>query len=406
MQVDHVPPEDLFGDGQEWHLAFRGTPYIGKQAYEAYVHGSENVADGCKQIRDTSLPCKDHYRSSILDKWRDIDEVAFVVVKDGVIQRYAIFYGHGTTNMNWFNENKVKTSNWKDLTGQPNNVFGIFGDDYFERHFYISHNYDGCDNDAGWFVSADDSDPACDWEKGEMFPVFIYADSDSYQNFDSGKVSKADAIAVYVKYRVVEFLDFVDIFGNEEEWRLVFRGTSHINQSVYNAYVHGSQNVDEGCQQLNGDFPCKSHYRSAILDTWSDIDEVVLAVYKSGQMQQYLRFDGKGTNNVNWFSEDKLLDSSWSGIKGHNNVFSIKGDEDLDRRFMVNHNYGGCESDAGWLIAVDKHEKPCGWESVKTYPLFLFSKSTHSENWTKGQVSEADVIAVFVKFASQGLVIG
>lgn len=378
--------------------------------YEAYLHGSENVDPSCKQTNDSSLACFDHYRSSILDSWTNIDEVAFVAMRSGTVIKYAIFNGAGSDSMNWFSAQRLKNSSWNDLKTLPSHqFFSIIGDDSGFRRFFINHEYGGCRHDVGWFVAMDQPSPACEWEKNEGYPVFMYSDSDTFENWTTGKTARADVIAVYVKYREVEKLDFVDLFETgQKEWRLVFRGTSHISQPIYNAYLHGEENVDAACKQTNGDIPCQSHYRSTILDYWEDeaIGEVALAVFKSGQMMKYLVFDGMNTNHMDWFTELKLKSSSWTDIKGNVQFFSIPGDGGNSRRFFINHRYANCPRDQGWLVASEHQNHPCGWESVKTYPLFLYSNSSHFENWSHGQVAEADVIAVFVKFNTQGVVIG
>lgn len=399
---------DVFGTGrQEWHLAFRGTAFNQQSVYDAYLTGTENVSPGCKQISDITQSCNEHYRSSILNNWKDIDEVAFVVVRNGMVQRYATFYGHGTDNMNWFSQDKLRSSNWPDLMSQSHHYFGITGDHVLKRHFFINHNYGGCHMDAGWFVAVDKANPPCDWEKEEGFPIFMYSDSDVFENWTKGKFAKADAIAVYVKYRKQDTVKYADVFGDgKSEWRLVFRGASHINESIYKGYQDGIQQVDSACLQLNGDIPCSSHYRSSVLDDWKNIAEVAFTFYKSGQLKTYVIFDGAGSDNVNWFTQARMRSSSWTDIKGHAQFLSIIGDGNMERHFFINHNYGGCNADSGWTIAVDQHGRPCGWESTGTYPLFLYSKTTHHENWTNGQIAEADVLAIFVKFGAQGGIIG
>lgn len=49
-------------------------------------------------------------------------------------------------------------------------------------------------------------------------------------------------------------------------------------------------------------------------------------------------------------------------------------DGNLERRFFVQNNYGGCSNDAGWFLVVEKDT--CAWEQRTTRPYFLYSGLT------------------------------
>lgn len=49
-------------------------------------------------------------------------------------------------------------------------------------------------------------------------------------------------------------------------------------------------------------------------------------------------------------------------------------DGNLQRRFFVQNNYGGCQNDAGWFLVVEKDS--CDWERKTTRPFFLYSGLT------------------------------
>ena len=102
-------------------------------------------------------------------------------------------------------------------------------------------------------------------------------------------------------------------------------------------------------------------------------------VYEGGVTKKDLLFDATGTDKLNWFSEGKLISSSWTDIKTEpRNYFSIQGDS--PRNFYINRNYGGCDNDAGWLIAgAGIH---CSWEtSAARKNKVLYSKLTTYANW-------------------------
>ena len=43
-------------------------------------------------------------------------------------------------------------------------------------------------------------------------------------------------------------------------------------------------------------------------------------------------------------------------------------------------NYGGCGSDAGWFVAVERISSGCGWElRSSSRPYFLYSDAAGSE---------------------------
>ena len=63
-----------------------------------------------------------------------------------------------------------------------------------------------------------------------------------------------------------------------------------------------------------------------------------------------LKFNAKGTDNQNWFSDSKLTHSSqWYDIKTESkNYFSISGDATKKRHFFINRGYAGnCAGDTG-----------------------------------------------------------
>lgn len=54
--------------------------------------------------------------------------------------------------------------------------------------------------------------------------------------------------------------------------------------------------------------------------------QVKLAVYEGGVEKAYMIFTGLGSNYINWFSADRLVESSWKDLKSSaHNYFSILG---------------------------------------------------------------------------------
>lgn len=104
-----------------------------------------------------------------------------------------------------------------------------------------------------------------------------------------------------------------------------------------------------------------------------------MIVYEGGVSKKELLFDATGTDNLNWFSGGKLISSSWTDINTEGtNYFSIQGDS--PRNFFISRNYGGCDVDAGWLVAgAGIH---CSWETSAAHKnKVLYSKLDTYTNW-------------------------
>ncbi|XP_012941367.1 uncharacterized protein LOC106012573 [Aplysia californica] len=156
-------------------------------------------------------------------------------------------------------------------------------------------------------------------------------------------------------------------------------------------------------QQVSSSLPCSVHYRNnPILDCWQNIDEVVVALYDSGVLKQSLTFDAAGTDYLSWFSPKKLKDAgNWKDLKGlSTNYFSIPGYVRVKRNFYINHKFGGCGGDIGWLLVVDQANAKCGYEKFKTFPQFLYNSRDTRMNFKSKFRALADVMAVFVKYRS------
>ena len=109
-----------------------------------------------------------------------------------------------------------------------------------------------------------------------------------------------------------------------------------------------------------------------------------MTLYENGNSKKELLFNASGTNNINWFSVDKLTSSSWTDIKTEQrNFFSIQGDcKGLNcRSFFINQRYSGCDSDWGWLAGSTSNIW-CSWEtdSAHIYNV-LYSKLSTYTNW-------------------------
>ncbi len=88
-----------------------------------------------------------------------------------------------------------------------------------------------------------------------------------------------------------------------------------------------------------------------------------MVLYKQGKEEVVLRFRATNSNNKNWFSQANILESPWHDIlTAKKNYFTIDGPcwGTGCRDFHINHAYGWCSNDVGWLSVGDGAE--CTWE--------------------------------------------
>ncbi|VDI51648.1 Hypothetical predicted protein [Mytilus galloprovincialis] len=156
------------------------------------------------------------------------------------------------------------------------------------------------------------------------------------------------------------------------------------SEVTYNINDNEAQNVTH---------PNGKHFKSDVINYWSfiDIDQVKVVVYQNGVERVFLDFNGTGTDKTNWFSQERLQNSSYSDLKtanhGSNYYFSIEGSHYSPRRFYVNNNWGGCFMDAGWLLVSEGRTFVCSYESHDKLVLLYSPTSTYMsyneiKSWT------------------------
>lgn len=90
-----------------------------------------------------------------------------------------------------------------------------------------------------------------------------------------------------------------------------------------------------------------------------------------------MKFDAKGSDNVNWFQFDKLTQHPWSDIAtAPRNLFTIE--THFSRSFIINSAYGGCPGDVGWMVITGPG---CGWEQHYGQNAVIYSKLAGRTNW-------------------------
>lgn len=109
-----------------------------------------------------------------------------------------------------------------------------------------------------------------------------------------------------------------------------------------------------------------------------------MVLYTESNEKLVLIFDARATNNKNWFSADHLRHSPWQDIfTASKNFFSIAGscigDHLHCRTFFINHQYYGCQADAGWLMIGGSGA--CPWEARFSGNSFQYSKVGTYVTW-------------------------
>ncbi|XP_056014668.1 uncharacterized protein LOC125677748 isoform X3 [Ostrea edulis] len=214
---------------------------------------------------------------------------------------------------------------------------------------------------------------------------------------------------VFISLGLVAVLTTDIGYGLEDNWQLLLHAVQGNGESVLDAWNTKSPSQ---CTPNNGCLPSgftldhwrdnAKHLRSPLIDQWESLSIKKIRVELGGQgkLLAFLEFDGNGSNNEDWFSKSRLLNSSWSDLKtSSTNIFSLKGhDRDsnpVKRHFFVNKRYAGCPNDVGWLVVIDKTDV-CSWSKKGTIPVFLYSNGPQAVNWNQSP-GVADVMNVYIK---------
>lgn len=203
----------------------------------------------------------------------------------------------------------------------------------------------------------------------------------------------------------------------KENWVLFFHAQSGNGEEILNTWKtrHNSCDIVSGycpCSISNGCLPPKARLetfrsttkvlRSPYIDYWDclNINKVKFELNIKGETVAFVEFDGRGSNYLNWFNNDRILNSSWTDMhKGQTyNVFSIDHQSKYDRNFFINKNYGGCPKDSGWLVVKEANfTSACEWDNQTTYPQFLYSKNGIATKWSDLEYGKADVLNIYVR---------
>ena len=185
-------------------------------------------------------------------------------------------------------------------------------------------------------------------------------------------------------------------------WELIFRATAGNDVDTYEAWVHGKLVTPQKPNNMNR--ACGVHYRNPKIDRWTELDaqKVKLAFFEHGKEVAGIIFNAVGSDQLNWFSKDRIVSSSWCDLNSNREYshFSVAGDtyKGRRRRFLI-AKYGGCGGDIGHTVVIDKDaaDKPCLFDNQPTYPQFFYSKISTADFMNRGTVARADHLGIFIQ---------
>ncbi|XP_066277370.1 uncharacterized protein [Branchiostoma lanceolatum] len=173
----------------DWQVVFEVRPGVGDWAVDAWSSDHAHTA---------------HFKSPLVDMWGTLGvKRVKVSLFQGAEVRELIFNGANSDKFSWFSKDRLMTSPWADLPTEPNNFFSVDGETNpnSRRTWFINRNYDGCPNDAGWLVVAENGPQGgCDWEKAPAGPTVLYSKKSTYVNWTSGgaDIGVADRMVISI----------------------------------------------------------------------------------------------------------------------------------------------------------------------------------------------------------------
>ncbi|XP_076450406.1 uncharacterized protein LOC143286624 [Babylonia areolata] len=190
----------------------------------------------------------------------------------------------------------------------------------------------------------------------------------------------------------------------DSPWALAFRVTNGIGTRFWNILIddghYGDTDEMRSCIIPSSALPCQGHFRSYIIDRWTNIDQVRVRLYTDGSVANELIFDGRNSTRLSWFTRTRLLASPWTDLSKAT-IFSATGGSSGYRRFYVALNKS-CSLDTGWMLVMDyaNIDVICDWAQLPPFkpPLIVYSNTSTFCNWRQGRV--ADFMMIHVTFTT------
>ncbi|XP_046362262.2 sushi, von Willebrand factor type A, EGF and pentraxin domain-containing protein 1-like isoform X2 [Haliotis rufescens] len=159
--------------------------------------------------------------------------------------------------------------------------------------------------------------------------------------------------------------------------------------------------LQPGCLGPDTRLPCKTHFRSTLVNYWSKIglQRVRVVLLKNRKAVRTLDFNAKGTNYLSWFSRSKLIRSTWKNLpyKYSMNHFKILGPSSY-RNWYINRASRTCSTDDGWLVVKDSAGAGCPYDKGKSFPRIKYSNTEYHQRATR--YATADTMLILLKLAT------
>ncbi|CAG2217267.1 unnamed protein product [Mytilus edulis] len=430
---------------EDWKLVFKiDAEESRNEIYDLYMENQITYNINNNEAQNTTHPNGKHFKSDVINHWSviDIDQVKVVVYRNGLERAFLDFNGTGTDKTNWFSQERLQNSSYSDLKNASHDFgyfFSVEGSDLTKRRFFINKSWGGCYvGDAGWLLVAEGQGFNCHYESIKSStcqpltdetdicstPVQLSYNIYCYQLCNKTKpetnlqqkiqnLKKKLAVSKKDTNRLLWLLTDSLIITAAKDWELVFKiDAEDTNTNIYDLYMDSevTYNINDNEAQ-NLTHPNGKHFKSDVINYWSviDIDQVKVFVYQNGVERVFLDFNGTGTDKTNWFSQERLQNSSYSDLKTANHgigyYFSIEGSQYSPRRFYANYNWGGCSRDAGWLLVSEGQTYICSYESPNKLmllysPTSIYMSYNEIKSWTCQPLTRlTDICSIPVQLA-------
>ncbi|XP_068691883.1 uncharacterized protein [Montipora foliosa] len=186
-----------------WTMVFKvvasATPLYVAEMWKSPDTHSENVTAAL----DSSATFPGHYKNRLVlsQNWNAFNpKQVRVAIYKGRQKVHSLIFNAVNDSAAWFSKENLNSSTWDDLKSESElKHFALKPiDDYSDRSFEISKNYDTCARDAGWLMISKDDNP-CPFEKKNFLSI-LYSNITSSSVYNSPDTTDlADVFAVFIR---------------------------------------------------------------------------------------------------------------------------------------------------------------------------------------------------------------
>ena len=310
------------------------------------------------------------------------------------------------------NDSKCKIEGCPELTHLPGTT--IFGNLFYVGAKRLYKCNDGgeqeirtCQPDGSWSpISLSCPTATCETPEVENAHVNVIRNADGTTvavvtcdyGFFHRDVSEVQCNSATLEWDNLDEVGCIEI--TVDSWTKVYRTISTVkaNNVIYSWKQDGNQDIGE-------------FRNDEIISNWeeSSFDSVKVEIIDSEDDSiKYLLFDRANTDNMDWFSQDKLLNSSWAdltagnGDVGYFSIYGVKFDATGFLRWAILNAEDNkkerinCTSDLVWFAIAKSDNFPCAPDRELPRRIMVFSKGSTGTTWEGGQLGFAKEVIVTV----------